>query len=209
MPTPTRTEATIKEVQQEADKLVEQDVDSTDSNVRYAGYAARVRTAFRAAHRYFAYSSDVGEAFRPVVHPRIVQAAYGISWIYVLGDVGYETYKSKKQGPTIEEAKHFSEPTRLALVAAKRGIFQGVASMALPAFTIHSIVRYSARGFTKASNPRIKAWGPTVTGLAMVPFLPYMFDEPVEHVTDVAFEWIEKQIGKAEDAASSSGKKDL
>jgi fission process protein 1 len=73
--------------------------------------------------------SDVGESFRPIVHPRIVQACYGISWIYILGDVGFETYKAKKAGPTIQEAAHLSEPTRLGLIAAKRGVFQGVASM--------------------------------------------------------------------------------
>ena len=31
-------------------------------------------------------TSDVGEAFRPVVNPRIVTAAYGVSWAYLVGD---------------------------------------------------------------------------------------------------------------------------
>lgn len=39
--------------------------------------------------------------------------------------------------------------------------------MALPAFTIHSAVRYSANAFAKAKSPRVRAWGPTVTGLAV------------------------------------------
>jgi fission process protein 1 len=30
-----------------------------------------------------------------------------------------------------------------------------------------------------------------MTGLAVVPVLPYLFDKPVEHVTDRAFEWAE------------------
>jgi len=107
----------------------------------------------------------VGEAFRPVVAPWIVRAAYGVSWTYLFGDVAYETYKARRRGPSPLEAATYSEPTRLAMVAVQRSVFQSVASMyvrpvdfgmshcslmmwiikhinrALPAFTIHSIVR--------------------------------------------------------------------
>ena len=65
--------------------LADQNADSTNSDARYLGYAARLRTALRAAHRYFAYTSDVGEAFRPVVRPWVVRTAYGVSWAYVAG----------------------------------------------------------------------------------------------------------------------------
>ncbi|CRK48877.1 hypothetical protein BN1723_008235 [Verticillium longisporum] len=68
--------------------------ESTESNVRYAAYATRVRTILSSAHRYVAYTSDIGESFRPVAHPNFVRAAYGISWLYILGDVSYEGYKS-------------------------------------------------------------------------------------------------------------------
>lgn len=27
-----------------------------------------------------------------------------------------------------------------------------------------------------------------------MPVLPYLFDQPVEHATDVAFEWVEKRL---------------
>ncbi len=33
-----------------------------------------------------------------------------------------------------------------------------------------------------------------MTGLAIVPVLPFLFDKPVEHATDAAFEWVEKTI---------------
>jgi hypothetical protein len=93
-------------------------------------------------------TSDVGEAFRPVVSPRIVTAAYGISWLYLAGsvylplscvtrpdtvcsDVSYEAYKARRQGPSPLEAAHFSEPTRLGMVAVKRAVFQSIASMSV------------------------------------------------------------------------------
>lgn len=51
--------------------------------------------------------------------------------------------------------------------------------MALPAVTIHQSVRLAGRQFAKSANPTLKRWGPTSVGLAIVPFLPYLFDEPV------------------------------
>ncbi|KAI0650110.1 mitochondrial 18 KDa protein-domain-containing protein [Trametes meyenii] len=189
------------------DKLADKNADSTDSELRYMAYAARLRTALRAGHRYIAYTSDVGEAFRPVVHPAVVTAAYGISWLYLVGDVGYETYKAHRRGPSALEAANFSEPTRLSMVAVKRAVFQSVASMALPAFTIHTAVKQAKKAFVNVQNPRVKTWGPTVTGLAIVPVLPYLFDKPVEHVTDIAFEWVEKQIARSE--SSENGKSEL
>lgn len=47
----------------------------------------------------------------------------------VCRDVGYESYKAHRRGPSPLEAAHFSEPTRIGLVAIKRAVFQSVASM--------------------------------------------------------------------------------
>ncbi|OCH95978.1 hypothetical protein OBBRIDRAFT_744621 [Obba rivulosa] len=199
MATPQET----KNAKQELDTLVDRNADSTDSNLRYMAYGSRLRTAVQAGHRYVAYTSDIGEAFRPVVPPAVVKAAYSISWLYLAGDVGYEVYKARRRGPTPLEAAHFSEPTRIAMVAVKRAVFQSIASMALPAFTIHTAVKHSKKAFDNVKNPRVKAWGPTATGLAIVPVLPYLFDKPVEHVTDAAFEWIEKQIAERKKKSDS------
>jgi fission process protein 1 len=45
-------------------------------------------------------------------------------------------------------------------VMVQRAVFQGLASMGLPAFTIHSIVRYSGRALKDVKNVRIRTWGP-------------------------------------------------
>lgn len=65
---------------------------------------------------------------------------------------------------------------------------------ALPALTIHTAVAQSRKAFHHARNPKVKAWGPTITGLAIVPILPYLYDHPVEHVTDRAFDWIRAKL---------------
>ncbi len=233
---------------------------------RYAAYLARLKTVIIASSRYVAYTSDIGEAFRPLTKPAVVTGAYAISWTYILGDVFYAGYKAAKQyealasttftsasGPlqefeteaaryadkalsslkqdlpleklldhkTIsalsptekvelrkrhtqrlaEQGKHagvdpnkISETTHVGLTMARQAVFQSIASMALPAFTIHSIVRYSAPLFAKAKSQRLRAAGPTVAGLMFVPALPFLFDEPVEHVIDFAFDWIQERL---------------
>ncbi|KAK4200386.1 mitochondrial 18 KDa protein-domain-containing protein [Triangularia verruculosa] len=210
---------------------------STDSNLRYAAYASRLRTILLSAHRYVAYTSDIGESFRPVAHPNLVRAAYGISWVYILGDVSYEGYKAywhnqRLLNPAIELSSHQKkllgvEATHDATSAVKpslavttpgaavspledyrtvmlqRGIFQSLASMGLPAFTIHSVVRYSGRAMKDVKNQTLRTWGPIGLGLAVVPFLPRIFDKPVEN----AVEWVfhkgfeawggEKAVGNA------------
>lgn len=87
--------------------------------------------------------------------------------------------------------------------------------MALPAFTIHTAVKQATKAFRTAKSPRVKAWGPTVTGLAVstpvpsrldsilirkpvprqiVPFLPYLFDHPVETAVDYFFDKVEHRL---------------
>lgn len=72
-------------------------------------------------------------------------------------------------------------------VMLQRGIFQSLASMGLPAFTIHSVVRYSGRALKDVKNKTIRTWGPIGLGLAIVPFLPTLFDKPVENAVEWTF----------------------
>lgn len=110
--------------------------------------------------------------------------------------MSFTTYKAKEQGPTPWEAANFSEPTRLGLVAVKRSVFQAVASMGLPALTIHTAVKQSSKMFAKSANASLRRWGPTAVGISIVPALPFLFDHPVEVVTDQIFDKIEHALAK-------------
>jgi len=174
--------------------------ESTESNLRYAAYASRVRTILLSAHRYVAYTSDIGESFRPVAHPYLVKGAYGVSWAYLAGDVAHEGYKAylRNQRVTHPETaaagdsvaaasdKHTDkQPSTVSLgpgitggsvgqdapakvpaiddyraVMAQRAVFQGLASMGLPAFTIHSIVKYSGKALKDVKNVKLRTYGP-------------------------------------------------
>jgi mitochondrial fission process protein 1 len=165
--------------------------DTTDTSIRYAAYANRIRTIMLSAQRYVAYTSDIGESFRPVAHPWLVKGAYTISWAYLVGDVTHEGYKAYCRNRDLlapvpgatphnaasavasESAKTEVAPKRQHIPAledyraimAQRAVFQSIASMGLPAFTIHSIVRYSGRALKNSKNATLRTWGPIGVGL--------------------------------------------
>lgn len=168
--------------------------DTTDTSVRYAAYANRLRTIMLSAHRYVAYTSDIGESFRPVAHPYLVRGAYAVSWAYLIGDVSHESWKAYKrnerllhpandehmsalvdpdgkvkgtgQSQALVQNASASGPVKIPAiedwrsVAAQRAVFQSIASMGLPAFTIHSIVRYSGRAMKNVKNVALRTWTP-------------------------------------------------
>ncbi|EFW17940.1 hypothetical protein D8B26_004741 [Coccidioides posadasii str. Silveira] len=222
--------------------------DSIETPYRYAAYATRIKTLLLSAHRYVAYTSDIGESFRPIAHPWLVRTAYGVSWAYIFGDVaneGYkaymrnqrilipkdEAYRSAVATPTgqdvdshvvakeglrqhqalVKYGKVTSDPhsiswndpeedtltpwptKRIPLsedyrsIMAERAVFQGLASMGLPAFTIHSVVRYSGNALKGIKSAFLRTWAPIGLGLSIVPFLPYVFDKPVEEAVSWSF----------------------
>jgi fission process protein 1 len=168
-----------------------------------------------AAHEQQLTWPSIGESLRPVSHPYLVKGAYGVSWLYLTGDVCHEGYKayirnqkilhpelymedeSQKKSQKVPESSKsvFATVQDLAnkatitegvksggegsvlngekispgripaiedyrAVMAQRAVFQAVASMGLPAFTIHSIVRYSGRALKDVKNKTLRTWGP-------------------------------------------------
>ncbi|KAL8732045.1 MAG: hypothetical protein Q9166_002997 [cf. Caloplaca sp. 2 TL-2023] len=212
--------------------------DTTDTALRYTPYLARARTILLSAHRYVAYTSDIGESFRPVAHPWLIRGAYGISWAYLIGDVSHEGYKAylrnqqilhpgqpgvtsvrtsdaRSESPSTNasgfKAGHVPAIEDYRSVMAQRAVFQSIASMGLPAFTIHSIVRYSGRALKTAKNTKIRSYGPIGLGLAAVPLLPYMFDHPVETAVEWTFHKAFERIGGPEAVARTpeTGRSDI
>ncbi|BGP41336.1 hypothetical protein JCM10450v2_005379 [Rhodotorula kratochvilovae] len=182
-----------KSLEKTEQQVLAGEIDTTDTNARYLGYLARLRPVLISSSRYLAYSSDVGESFRPVVAPRAVTAAYGLSWAYVTGDCGYEAYKAYNRA---KEMAPDAVASVVGLTFAKRAIFQATASMLLPSLTIHSIVKYSALAVKKwgVQNIRVRQWLPSALGLGFIPFLPALFDEPVEGYMDATFDRLERKL---------------
>jgi len=108
--------------------------------------------------RYLAFTSDVGEAVRPVVPPAAVNASYAVAVAYMVGDVVYNGYKASQHGEDVKRA------------VAHTTVFQLVASLLVPVAVIHTVVHQTQR-LTKRVG-RFTKWGPSIAGLACVPLLP-------------------------------------
>lgn len=159
--------------------LVE-DIYRVDKEYRYVGYSA----ALARAVRYLAFTSDVGEALRPVARKAIVTATYGVAASYCMADVCWETYKVSKNGKN----DHGVPMTPLQM-AVERSTFQLTASLIIPAVIIHSAVDFAKWGTKRIG--RFTKWGPSIFGLAIIPLLPMYLDEPSEH----AIEWLFAKYG--------------
>lgn len=71
-------------------------------------------------------------------------------------------------------------------VAIQRLFFHSLASMALPAFTLHHVVKYTNNMMKSVRSKALRAGGPLGVSLSVMSFFPYIFDKPVEE----AVEWI-------------------
>lgn len=116
-----------------------------------------------------------------------MRGAYAVSWTYLIGDVGFEGYKAFLRSPASVNAKagdtRNDGPTQVVkkmaegfsgtapktystavedyrTIMAERAVFQSLASMALPAFTIHSVVKYSGRAMKGLQSVFLRTWGP-------------------------------------------------
>ena len=157
-----------------------------DGPARFLGLSGRVgrvlaivSRAAKAGSRYVAYSSDVGEAFRPLVSPTFVRATYGIAYAYVAADVALATYGTHQET--------HGDVARCTRTAVETLSFQLIASIAVPSLIIHTAV-HGAQKAVKGSTGMLARYGPTAVGLAIIPILPFTIDSPIEHFIEEAFE---------------------
>lgn len=160
---------------------------------RYAGYMG----AYAGIFRYLAFTSDFGEALRPVVKKHIVTSSYAIAFGYCAADIAIEAINHRNRNNVTLENKHVS----MEQVIIERTIFQGLASIALPYIAIHSAVNAARKQFTKMG--RFVKWGPSVVGLCMIPFLPIVCDAPVEH----GVKWVFDKYETWKSSGSNTSKK--
>ena len=139
---------------------------------RYTALMARKGNLIMMKLRPMAYASEFGESFRPFVNPYFVNSMYGVSFLYVFADVGISCYNIRDRG---RECQIFT--------AIDQSVWHSMASLALPAVTIHQIVHLSS----KYAVPRIERfapkygrYSPILFGLGSIPFIIH----PLDHVAD-------------------------
>lgn len=108
--------------------------------------------------RPLAYTNEFGESFRHIF-PKLIAPAYIISFGYIGLDIANKVINTK--------------PERRITTAFDNILWHGIASIAVPSFTIHSIVKITRKFSTKRIMP-------PVLGLAAIPFIVI----PIDHGTD-------------------------
>ncbi len=152
-------------------KLVRDAFRLQESQFRAAAYTPLFARLFR----YLAFTSDFGEALRPVMHRSIVTGTYVVAFGYCVADIAIEANKLK----TNNYINDHGEKISMAHCLAERTTFQAIASLVGPALIIHQTVHFAKAAFAKLG--KFTKWGPSIVGLSVIPFLPIVLDEPVEH----------------------------
>mmetsp|Transcript_17887 Transcript_17887/g.41764 ORF Transcript_17887/g.41764 Transcript_17887/m.41764 type:complete len:176 (-) Transcript_17887:2562-3089(-) len=134
--------------------------------------------------RYCGYANEIGESFR-YQYPRLVRPTYVVAFAYCLSDSAYSGYMAlgeENNRPNGERSKE----TRAAIASFDTLLWQSLASVAIPGFTINMIVRASkfAVGRTAGLPILISKWLPTTAGLGSIPFIVKPIDSLVDFALD-------------------------
>ncbi|TYZ65321.1 hypothetical protein PybrP1_004074 [[Pythium] brassicae (nom. inval.)] len=130
--------------------------------------------------RFLGYANELGESFRPVA-PRFVVPSYALAFAYVLGDTAHKATRATANAPP--------DASRTALGAAAALdtlIWQTLASVAIPGFTINRVVALSSAVIerTAKNSPVVRRWTPTAIGLGVIPFIVHPIDRFVDALLD-------------------------
>ncbi|ESO02423.1 hypothetical protein HELRODRAFT_155821 [Helobdella robusta] len=127
------------------------------------------------------YSNEVGESFRALVHVNWVRFSYVVASTYVCADAaskGKEVYQ-KTQGEDDQKKK-------TGIVVGDVLLWQGLASVIIPGFTINRICFASNKVLYKLTKlpPMTRKWTVTAIGLGSIPFIIHPIDKFVDYLLD-------------------------
>ncbi|KAK5976102.1 Mitochondrial fission process protein 1 [Trichostrongylus colubriformis] len=128
--------------------------------------------------RYLGYANEIGEAFRSMFPLTAVRATYVVALSYACADAfdkSNKAYKAYKNNPQ-ERRK------QVAIAAGDTFLWQALASVAIPGFTINRICHFSAAILRRVSrwSPPAQKWIVTAIGLSAIPFIIHPIDAAVE-----------------------------
>lgn len=134
--------------------------------------------------RPLAYTSEVGEAFRPIIPNWLVKSGYGLSIGYVIGDICLKVHELKNENENKEIMYN-----KMKMKAIDLSIWHTFASIILPAVTIHTIVKSSTKSINFVAKsvvlPKfIPMVVPTIIGLCSIPFIIHPLDDVTDYMMD-------------------------
>ncbi|KAJ1358487.1 hypothetical protein KIN20_016920 [Parelaphostrongylus tenuis] len=128
--------------------------------------------------RYLGYANEIGEAFRSILPLVAVRATYVVSFGYACADAldkssrVYRIYKNDR-----EKRRH-----KVSVAAMDTLIWQSLASVAIPGFTINRVCHFSGLLINRVSRwpAPVRKWIVTAIGLCTIPFIVHPIDMAVE-----------------------------
>ncbi|XP_043925894.1 mitochondrial fission process protein 1-like [Protopterus annectens] len=143
--------------------------------------------------RFLGYANEVGESFRALVPVSLVWASYGIVTAYVTADA---IDKGKKASTS-----HGDEPGktgRVTVAVVDTFIWQSLASVAIPGFTINRICAASLYLLARMIRwpVPVRKWTTTAVGLSAIPVIIKPIDRSVDFLLDSTLRKIYNVGGK-------------
>ncbi|XP_055511817.1 mitochondrial fission process protein 1 [Leucoraja erinacea] len=131
--------------------------------------------------RFLGYANEVGESFRALVPVGVVWASYAISTAYVTADAvdkGRKAAADHGDGP--------GKTTRVGVAVVDTFIWQALASVAIPGFTINRLCAASLflLGKTTRWPLPMRKWTTTAIGLSAIPVIITPIDRSVDFLLD-------------------------
>ncbi|KYO31824.1 mitochondrial fission process protein 1 [Alligator mississippiensis] len=131
--------------------------------------------------RYLGYANEVGESFRAIVPVWLVWSTYGVATTYVTVDA---IDKGKRAAVAHEHSS--GKRARVAVAVVDTFIWQSLASVAIPGFTINRICAASLYllGTMTRWPVSVRKWTTTAIGLSAIPFIVKPIDRSVDFLMD-------------------------
>lgn len=131
--------------------------------------------------RFLGYANEVGEAFRALVPVSAVWGSYAVATAYVTADA---VDKGKKAAQA-----HGDNPgrtTRVAVAVVDTFVWQALASVIIPGFTINRVCAASLFALRKTTKwpLSVRKWTTTAIGLSTIPFIITPIDRSVDFLLD-------------------------
>lgn len=131
--------------------------------------------------RYLGYANEVGEAFRALVPVSAVWASYAVATAYVSADA-----LDKGRKAAAAHAEDHGKASRVAVAVVDTFVWQALASVAIPGFTINRVCAASLflLGRTTRWPLPVRKWTTTAIGLSTIPFIITPIDRSVDYLLD-------------------------
>ncbi|XP_034048484.1 mitochondrial fission process protein 1 [Thalassophryne amazonica] len=131
--------------------------------------------------RFLGYANEVGEAFRALVPVSLVWTSYIVATTYVTADA---VDKGKKAA--VAHGENPGRTARVAVAVVDTFVWQALASVIIPGFTINRVCAASLHLMGRATRwpLPVRKWTTTAIGLSTIPFIITPIDRSVDLLLD-------------------------